>query len=231
MLQNNEPWKLIKEDPEAVAVVMNLSLHYVTALSVAIHPFLPFTSDKMRDLLNLPKIEGNGALLQLLDQLAEGEQIIPAGHKINEAKYIFTKMEDRIIEEQIIKLEQTKSTNASATAIKYPEPKPEISYDDFSRMDIRTARILTVERIPKADKLLKLQLDLGYETRTVVSGIAEHYQPEEIIGREVSLLANLAPRVIRGVESRGMILMAENEEGKLSFVSATPGWRTGFTIK
>ena len=231
LLQNNEPWKLIKEDPEAVAVVMNLSLHYVTALSVATHPFLPFTSDKMRDLLNLPKIEGNGALLQLLDQLAEGEQIIPAGHKINEAKYIFTKMEDRIIEEQIIKLEQTKSTNASATAIKYPEPKPEISYDDFSRMDIRTARILTAERIPKADKLLKLQLDLGYETRTVVSGIAEHYQPEEIIGREVSLLANLAPRVIRGVESRGMILMAENEEGKLSFVSATPGWRTGFTIK
>ncbi|MEO6189605.1 MAG: methionine--tRNA ligase subunit beta, partial [Saprospiraceae bacterium] len=115
--------------------------------------------------------------------------------------------------------------------LNYPESKSEISFDEFSKMDIRTARILSAENVPKADKLLKIQLDLGYEIRTVVSGIAEHFGSEEIIGREVSLLANLAPRVIRGVESKGMILMAENEEGKLSFVAPSKDWTVGFTIK
>ncbi len=231
LLQLNEPWKLYKDDPEAVEVVMNLSLHYVTALSVAIHPFLPFTSDKMRALLNLPKINGQGELLKILDQLAEGELLLEKGHKLNEASYLFTKLEDDIIERQIQKLEASKIVNTKSSVVNYPESKEVISYDEFSKMDIRTARILQAERIPKADKLLKLQLDLGYEKRTVVSGIAEHYQPEDIIGREVSLLANLAPRVIRGVESKGMILMAENENGQLSFVAPDKAWSVGFTIK
>ncbi|MEP7196629.1 MAG: methionine--tRNA ligase [Saprospiraceae bacterium] len=231
LLQNNEPWKNFKEDPESVAVVMNLCLHYVAALSVVVQPFLPFTADKIRKLLNLPLLEGKGELVKMLDQLAEGELLLQAGHKINEASYLFTKLEDAIIEKQIQKLESTKNINLNPTDLNYPESKPEISYDEFSKMDIRTGKILSAERIPKADKLLKLQLDLGYETRIVVSGIAEHFSPEEIIGREVSLLANLAPRVIRGVESKGMILMAENEEGKLSFVAPAKNWTPGFTIK
>ncbi len=231
LLQNNEPWKNIKEDPDSVAVTMNLSLHYVTAISVAIYPFLPFTSAKIRSLLNLPKINGEGELLKLLDQLAEGEMLINHGHQLNPASYIFTKIEDDLIQKQIQKLESTKMHNTESDKITYPEQKPEISYDDFGKMDIRTARIIAAEKIPKADKLLKLQLDLGFEIRTVVSGIAEHFAPEDILGKEVSILANLAPRVIRGVESRGMILMAENELGKLSFVSPAKDWRTGFTIK
>ncbi|MEO6191156.1 MAG: methionine--tRNA ligase [Saprospiraceae bacterium] len=231
LLQNNEPWKNFKTDPDCVAVVMNLSLHYVTAISVAIHPFLPFTSDKIRNLINLPTIQGKGELLRLLDQLAEGELILEAGHQLNEASYIFTRMEDDLIEKQIMKLEASKTSNSKSINLNYPESKSEISFDEFSKMDIRTARILSAEKVPKADKLLKLQLDLGYEIRTVVSGIAEHFSSEEIIGREVSLLANLAPRVIRGVESKGMILMAENEEGKLSFVAPSKDWAVGFTIK
>lgn len=231
LLQKNEPWKMIKEDPESVEVVMNLSLHYVAALSVALYPFLPFTSSKIRNLLNLQPINDKADLVKMLDQLAEGELLLQSGHKLNEASYIFTKIEDDVIQKQIQKLENSKTQNAKPLQMNYPEPKSEISYDDFIKMDIRTARIIEAERVPKADKLLKLQLDLGYETRTVVSGIAEHYSPENIIGQEVSLLANLAPRVIRGVESKGMILMAEDENGKLSFVAPSKNWSIGFTIK
>ncbi|NOT38300.1 MAG: methionine--tRNA ligase [Saprospiraceae bacterium] len=231
LLQKNEPWKMIKEDPDAVEVVMNLSLHYVTALSVAIQPFLPFTSDKIRKLLNLPVLKDGAELVRMLDQLAEGELLLQPGHKLSEASYIFTKIEDSVIDKQIQKLSGSKVQTAKTSNMNYPVPKSEISYDEFMKMDIRTARILHAERVPKADKLLKLELDLGYETRTVVSGIAEHYEPEKIIGQEVSLLANLAPRVIRGVESKGMILMAEDENGKLSFVSPSKNWSVGFTIK
>ncbi len=231
LLQKNEPWKMIKEDPDAVAVVMNLSLHYVYAISVAIHPFLPNASKKIRSLLNIPEINDNGHLVKMLDQLAEGELLLDTSHKLNQAEYVFTKIDDAIIDQQIQKLENSKSNNIKSQSMNYPEAKAEISYDDFMKMDIRTARIVSAERVPKADKLLKLQLDLGYETRTVVSGIAEHYLPENIIGQEVSLLANLAPRTIRGVESKGMILMAEDENGKLSFVAPSKNWSVGFTIK
>lgn len=231
LLQKNEPWKIIKEDPDAVQVVINLCLHYVTAISVAIHSFLPDASRKIRRLLNLPEINESGELVKMLDQLAEGELLLESGHQLNEASYVYTKMDDNLIEQQINKLENNKLSQVKSMSMNYPTPKEEISYDEFSKMDIRTARILSAERIPKADKLLKLQLDLGYETRIVVSGIAEHFEPDHIIGQEVSLLANLAPRVIRGVESKGMILMAEDENGKLTFVAPSKNWPAGFTIK
>ncbi|MBK9271050.1 MAG: methionine--tRNA ligase [Saprospiraceae bacterium] len=230
LLQLNEPWKNQKEDPEMVEVVMNLALHYVTALSVAMHPFLPFASNKLRHILNLPDIQ-SGDLLQMMDRLAEGERLLPTGHKLNAAEYLFTKIDDATIQKQIDKLHQPNMDQSDQPPNNFVPQKNEITYDEFMKMDIRTARILEAEAIPKADKLLKLQLDLGYEKRMVVSGIAEHFKPEEILGKEVLILANLAPRTIRGIESRGMILMAEKEDGKLSFVSPEKNWPCGYTVK
>lgn len=233
LLQNNEPWKIFKSEPEVVEVVMNLTLQYVCAISIVMQPFLPFASDKLRKLLNLPEVKGNGELLNLLDELAEGQLILPIGHQLEKPDYLFSKIDDETIEKQIAKLQNTafvEIKDDSAT-VNYLPQKQEITYDEFMKMDIRTARILEAERVPKADKLLKLSLDLGYEKRIVVSGIAEYFKPEEIIGKEVLLLANLAPRTIRGVESKGMILMADSENGKLSFVSPQDAWPVGFSVK
>jgi methionyl-tRNA synthetase len=233
LLQNNEPWKSFKEDPELVEVVMNLTLQYVCAISIAMQPFLPFASDKLRKLLNLPVVKGQGELVNMLDELAEGQLILPIGHQLEKPDYLFSKIDDETIEKQILKLEKTalEGNNENTANNIYLPQKEEITYDEFMKMDIRTARILEAERVPKADKLLKLILDLGYEKRVVVSGIAEHFNPADIIGKEVLLLANLAPRTIRGVESRGMILMADSENGKLSFVSPQAAWPVGNSVK
>lgn len=217
ILQFNEPWKAIKTEPEAVKVVMNLCLQYVAALSVMIKPFLPYTSDKLRALLNLPQVNDHGDLQNLLDNLAEGESIIPAGHKISVPDHLFSRIDDAVIERQMDKL-KTASMQASATANIKPV-KESIAFDDFLKMDVRVATIIAAEKVKKTDKLLKLTLDMGVETRTVVSGIAQHYKPEEIIGQQVCYLANLAPKKIRGVESAGMVLMAENSNGKLVFIT------------
>lgn len=199
------------------------------------HPFLPKASDKLREMLNLPLVVGKGELVNLLNDLAEGIIIAEPGHKLKKPDYLFVKIEDEIIEYQMSKLEKTKLIQDEEKDIQqsfnYLPLKPEINYEDFDKMDIRTAKIIEAERIPKADKLLKLKLDLGFEQRIVASGIAQHFTPEEIIGKEVLILANLAPRTIRGVESKGMILMAENELGKLSFVSPQNGWTLGFSVK
>lgn len=228
ILQFNEPWKIIKTDPELVKVVINLCLQYVTAISVACRPFLPFTSDRMRKLLNLPELKEEGELLEMLDRLAEGESLLEDGHEINKPSHLFSRMDDAVIEAQIAKLG---SKNVPESQKKNNPIKEEIGFDDFLKMDIRTAKIISARRVPKADKLLELEVDLGFEKRTVVSGIAEHFKPEEIIGKKVSLLANLAPRKIRGVHSKGMILMAEGENGKLCFVSPQEGWPEGMTIR
>jgi len=230
VLQFNEPWKLIKEDEETVKVVMNLGLQYVTALSVAMQPFMPKASDRLRDLLSLPRLQSNGELLELMNELAEGNELLPAGHKIGSPSHLFSKIDDQLIEAQLEKLssqapKEEKQESSDSAAL-----KSEISYDDFVKMDIRTATILEAEKVKKADKLLKIQLDLGFEKRTVVSGIAEHYAPEDIIGQNVLILANLAPRKIRGVESKGMILMAEDDNGKLCFVSPDKNWVNGFPV-
>lgn len=228
LLQYNEPWKLIKENPEATATIINICLQYVTALSVCCRPFLPFTSDKIRELMNLSKIKEKGELEALLTALSEGEKLVEADHKIGEPLHLFSRIEDEVIETQITKLHGTKSENKSEEN-KNPI-KETITYDDFTKLDLRTATILSAEKVEKADKLLKLELDLGFEKRTVVSGIAEYHNPEDIIGKKVTLLANLAPRKIKGIESKGMILMAANSEGHLTFVSANDDWENGSSI-
>lgn len=223
ILQANEPWKLQKTDPEAVKAVMNLALQYVATLSVAIKPFLPFTSDKMRVLLNLPVADDHSGYLDLTNNLSEGIHPIADGHKIGSPDHLFSRIDDKVIEEQVAKLQANAKSNEAAISDvgeqAYAPVKEEIVFDDFMKMDIRTATITEATKVKKADKLLQLTLDLGFETRTVVSGIAEHYAPEDIIGQQVCLLANLAPRKIRGVESKGMVLMAEDASGKLVFVS------------
>lgn len=234
ILQFNEPWKLQKTDPETVKVVINLALHYVVVLSTIMRPFLPFTSDKLQKMLNLDAIKEEDELIVMLDQLAAGEALLKTGHKINEPSHLFSRIDDKVIAEQKAKLTKPTEINieAATTEASAIEPmKNEIAFDDFMKLDIRTATILTAEKVKKADRLLKLELDLGFEKRTVVSGIAEHYAPEEVIGKKVSILANLAPRKIRGVESKGMILMAEDAEGKLSFVSPEDGWQNGATVR
>ncbi|MBK6545434.1 MAG: methionine--tRNA ligase [Saprospiraceae bacterium] len=236
LLQNNEPWKMQKSSPETVEVVMNLCVHYVVALSVAMKPFLPFTSDKLRIMLDLPPLEEKGELNEMLDKIAEGEFLIQAGHQLKEATYLYSRIEDDLIQKQIDKLHkpENKMTHIeieeNSNTVYHPL-KETISYDDFAKIDLRTAKIIAAEKVAKADKLLKLSLDLGFETRTVVSGIAQHYSPEEIIGKNVLILANLAPRSLKGIESNGMILMAENAEGKLTFVSTLEEWQKGSIVK
>ncbi len=227
LLQFNEPWKAVKNDPELVKVVMNASLQIVTALSVACQPFLPFTSKKLRALLNLPEVQA-GELNTILDKLSEGTSILDVGHKIGEPKHLFTKVEDALIDAQVEKL----NAAAAASAVVTHDPiKETITFDDFTKMDIRTGIILEAEKVKKTKKLLKLTVDIGLEQRTVVSGIAEFYDSADIIGQEVLLLANLAPRKLKGIESQGMILMAENEKGELAFVSPKTGFGAGFTVR
>ncbi|MDF1696519.1 MAG: methionine--tRNA ligase [Saprospiraceae bacterium] len=219
ILQANEPWKKQKTNPEEVPVVMNLALQYVAALGTAIKPFLPFTSDKISALLNLPKVDDHSGFLSLMDALAEGEHPLKSGHIIGKPSHLFSRIDDSVIEAQVEKLKANAHKKEEATAAVSNPVKEEVTFDDFTKMDIRTATIIEASKVKKADKLLQIKLDLGFETRTVVSGIAQYYKPEDIIGQQVSLLANLAPRKIRGVESKGMILMAENSDGKLVFVA------------
>lgn len=232
ILQANEPWKLQKTDPEAVKAIMNLALQYVAALSVVMRPFLPFTSDKLRIMLNLPAANETDEWLELGNTLCEGELLLPAGHTIGEVSYLFTRIDDDVIQAQIDKLHASQqATEAKEAVPAQAKPiKEEIVYDDFMKMDMRTATILAAEKVKKADKLLQIELDLGFEKRTVVSGIAQHFTPEEVVGKRVTYLANLAPRKIRGVESKGMILMAENSDGSLGFLSPPEGWENGASI-
>ncbi len=226
LLQFNEPWKAIKEDPELVKVVMNLCIQYTAALSIIARPFLPNTSDRLRKMLNLEPISENGEMLEAMDALAEGDVLVSSGHKVNAAEHLFSRFTNDVIEAQIAKLHQSTPTQPTNM-----EPlKKEINFDDFVKMDLRTATVLSAEKVPKTDKLLKLDLDLGFETRTVVSGIAQHYSPDDVVGRQVVLLANLAPRKIRGVESKGMILMAEDSSGKLGLLSPITDWENGSQI-
>ncbi|MCB0666408.1 MAG: methionine--tRNA ligase [Saprospiraceae bacterium] len=229
LLQYNEPWKQEKTDPDLVKVVMNLGLQYVTALSVAIRPFMPFTSDRLRDLLALPPVQEKGEFVDLMDALSEGKHLISGGHKIKKAQHLFTKVSDEEIQQQIDKLMQS---SPEPEEVKEKAPvKEAASFDDFSKLDLRTGTITAAEKVEKADKLLKLTVDLGFEQRTVVSGIAGSFDPKSIIGQNIVLVANLQPRKIRGILSQGMILMAENKEGKLGFVGAPEGWTKGDIVR
>lgn len=215
LLQANEPWKQQKEDPDTVKVVMNIGLQYVAALSCVIQPFLPFASEEMRKMLNLESVEGKSELVDMLTTLAEGQDIIARGHHVSEPQHLFSRVTDEQVQEQVDKLQRTPEVqNAS---IELPAIKSEIAFDDFVKLDLRVGKIVEAEKVKKADKLLHCKVDMGHEVRSVVSGIAEHYTPESVIGQEVVLVANLAPRNLRGITSQGMILMVE-DAGRLVFV-------------
>ena len=238
-LQDVSPWKIYKEDPESEEIkeCMFVCLQIVALLGVWSAPFLPFTAAKIRGFLNLPELE-NGDLQKAIDALANGDALLASDHQVGKPELLFAKIKDQkdssrleIIATQKEKLAVRRAELEAAEAANKRAPiKPEISFDDFTKLDIRTGTIIEAEKMKKADKLLQLKVDLGTEQRTVVSGIAKFYKPEDIIGRQVLLLANLAPRKMRGVESQGMILMAENEKGELSFVSPEKGWGNGFGV-
>jgi methionyl-tRNA synthetase len=205
---------------------MNLGLQYVTALSVAIRPFLPFTSDKIREMLGMAALKEKGEFMDLMDALSEGKHIIPAGHKITKAQHLFARIGDEEIQTQIDKLHGSNTATAESNGVKAFS-----SFEDFSKLDLRTGTITAAEKVEKADKLLKLTVDLGYEQRTIVSGIAGSYDPDSVVGQDIVLVANLEPRKIKGVVSQGMILLAENKEGKLGFVAAPKGWTKGDVVR
>ena len=219
-LADEEPWKVIKDNPERVKTQMFCALQVAGALSYLCEPFLPFTSQKMKSGLNL----GNKNWYEVLNTPP-----IPTGHQINEMPLLFSKIEDDVIEAQIKKLENTKINNQKTNPNANPM-KEQISFDDFTKIDLRTATILEAEKVEKADKLLKLKVDTGVDVRTVVSGIAESFNPEEIIGKQVMILLNLAPRKIRGIESQGMLLLTTKPDGKLSFVTPDEKVENGIEI-
>ncbi len=225
-LTETEPWKLAKTDMERVATILNISLQLCANLAIAFEPFLPFSSAKLVKMLNLEKISWN--------EFGSAE-ILAAGHQLNPAELLFAKIEDAEIQAQIDKLNATKEANeaAAAAAAGTPAPLPqkeECTFDDFMKMDIRTATVLEAVKVPKTDKLLKLTIDTGIDTRTIVSGIAEHYTPEEMVGKQICILANLAPRKIKGIESKGMILMAKDESGRMKFITPAEGVDNGACV-
>ena len=207
-----------------VKTIMNIALQITCNLAVVCEPFIPFTSQKLFTMLNMPVLKWHAA---------KQTSNMAAGHTINKDELLFAKIEDGEIQAQIEKLNASKAANTALNTSTTIEPsKPETSFDDFNKMDIRTGTILEAERVPKTDKLLKLKIDTGIDVRTVVSGIAEWYKPEDIIGQQVSILINLAPRKIKGIESQGMILMASNTSGELSFITPTkPNFNNGSEIR
>ena len=248
-ISDTEPWKVAKTDMERTATILNVSLQICADLAIAFEPFTPFAAERLRAMLcvgldagmdhrkgeqvtvNTYK-EGEGAAIHT-NRTAEGlclkwdnlgaQEILPAGHQIGEAQLLFAKIEDDAIQAQLDRLEAIraeKEAAAKAEAAKQVQPqKAECSFEDFEKMDIRTATVLAAERVPKTDKLLKLSIDTGIDKRTIVSGIAEYYTPEQMVGRQICILANLKPRMIRGIESCGMILMAKQSDGKMRVVS------------
>ena len=216
-LAETEPWKLIKEDAERVKTIMNIALQISANLAIVVEPFMPETAVKLNHMLNLAASKWTDA---------GKADLVPAGHQLNKASLLFEKIEDEVIAAQLQKLEDTKKQNELELKVTTPL-KPEITFDDFGKMDIRVGTITAAEAVPKTKKLLKLTVDTGLDQRTVVSGIAEHYAPEDIIGQQVCLLANLAPRELKGITSQGMILMAEDKDGKLQFVSPIKGVENG----
>jgi len=209
-LADEEPWKMIKENPERVQTQMYVALQIASALAVLSEPFLPFTSAKLCNILN---IKVNNWNLEF-----ENWNLTKPGHQIGQAEILFAQIEDAEIQKQIDKLEATKTANQVENAKAEPQ-KEIITFEDFAKIDLRIGTIIEAEKMPKANKLLVLKVDTGIDVRTIVSGIAEHFTPEEVIGKRVTVLANLAPRALRGVESEGMLLLTNNAEGKLVFVN------------
>jgi len=258
-LTDTEPWKVAKTDMDRTASILNVSLQICAALSIAFEPFLPFSSEKLRGILNVGIAAGTdhrageeGSVSENIYKAGEGAalhttsvachcekrsdvaislswddlgkaSLLPAGHQLNPATLLFSKIEDEVVDGQIARLETIRAEREAAAktaeaAVVTPQ-KEECTFDDFQKMDIRTATVLEAERVPKTDKLLKLTIDTGIDKRVIVSGIAEEYAPEDMVGKQICILANLAPRKIRGIESKGMILMARQNDGKMRFVT------------
>lgn len=235
-LQDQAPWALAKENPDDPRIIDTLAvcLQTTALLAQLIAPFLPFVAPRFRALVGLsPAVDGE--LQTTLDSLAQGIPLLPAGHGIGEPVVLFPKIMDRNDDsrKKIVDAQKDKLATilAEEKGPERPPVKEDIAFEDFTKLDLRTATILAATAIPKADKLLQLTLDLGFEQRTVVSGIAEHYRPEDVVGRQVVIVANLAPRKMRGVTSQGMVLMAEDETGKLVFVSPPTGFGNGWVVR
>ena len=220
-LADAEPWKVIKTDPERVKTIINIALQITANLTIICEPFLPFSMGKLRNLINFSELKWENA--------AKSDLLSP-GHLINKPELLFEKIEDEEIGRQVDKLLATKKLNEQKDAKTTPG-KELVTFDDFTKIDIRTATILEAEKVPKTTKLLKLKIDTGIDIRTIVSGIAEYYEPEGIIGRQISIVANLEPRKIKGIESKGMILMAEDNNGKLVMVAPVDKVNNGSMIK
>lgn len=209
-LADEEPWKLIKTDEARTKTIMFVALQIASALATLSEPFLPFTSEKLKGILGTPN--------NSWDAVSSKQILISAGHQIGKAALLFSKIEDEAIQQQLAKLEASKKVNEAENKKVEPQKKT-ITYEDFSKLDIRVGTIIEAEKMPKANKLLVLKVDTGIDIKTIVSGIAESFTAEEVVGKKVTVLVNLAPRALRGVESQGMILMTENAEGKLVFVN------------
>lgn len=221
-LADNEPWKIQKTDPNRVETIMNVALQIAANVSVALYPFMPEKSKAIQQQLNINETDWS---------VLGRQELVSSGHQINKSSLLFQKIEDEWVEKEIEKLKESQKIETTAPQQKQIKVKENIDFETFMKMDIKVGTIKAAERVPKTDKLLQLEVDLGFETRTIVSGIAEHYSPEDTIDKKVSVLVNLEPRKIRGVVSQGMILMAENEEGKLSFVSPEKAFESGAEIR
>ena len=221
-LADTEPWKVVKSDPERVKTILNIALQITANIAIAIEPFMPFSAEKILKMLAVDKFSW--------EQLGSME-LVEAGHAIGDAVLLFEKIEDDVIQKQLDKLEASRKAKLAAEAAQnVTEQKAEVTFDDFQKMDIRVSTILEAEKVAKTKKLLKLTIDTGIDKRTIVSGIAEYYTPEELVGRQVLVLANLAPRAIKGIESRGMILMAEDALGRLVLVQPEDKTMSGAMI-
>ena len=218
-LAEMEPWKMAKDPAmaERVQTIMYIALQITANLSIVLQPFLPATAKKISGFLNFVSRHWEDA---------GSENLLPSGHKLNESHVLFAKIEDSLVDAEVEKLNASKVVEPQ-----FDPQKEDTTFDDFNKMDIRLGTILEAEKIENADKLLKLLVDTGLDKRTIVSGIAKHYSPEEVIGKTVTVLMNLSPRKIRGVESNGMILMAEDADGNLSFVSPEKGFQAGCGIR
>ena len=220
-LADTEPWKVIKTDPERVKTIMYISLQITANLAILLEPFLPFSMEKLRGWLGIAGLQWDAA---------GRSDLLSPGHGISSGELLFSKIDDAEIEKQIQKLLDTKKANHNAKAPVLPQ-KEDVTFDEFTRMDIRTATILEADKVPKTTKLIKLKVDTGIDVRTIVSGIAEHFTAEELPGKNISVVVNLAPRTIRGIESKGMVLLAEDENGKLVFVTPETKISNGSPVK
>ena len=230
-LADEEPWKTIKTDEERTQTIMYVALQIASALSVLCEPFLPHTSSKLKGILNVGSSDSTDAnsIENSWKDISEKEELLPSGHQIGTSELLFSKIEDKQIQEQLDKLESSKKENETMNAAVEPQ-KDTITFEDFTKLDMRVGTIISAEKMPKTKKLLVLKVDTGLDTRTIVSGIAESFTAEEVVGKRVTVLVNLAPRPLRGVDSEGMILMTETPDGKLVFVNPDDDVPNGASI-